>query len=201
MIYIQSYHSRVVGSVQVRKKIPARESLERPLVCMPRPCWLSASMVTTALSLTVLLVCFSLDLDMTSVRVDRYACMGCQSGQSGHGATYFPTYKAAACHFARGRAYKSNRCIRLVTIQCRPCDRDAGGAGASGPWPPSHPNPPGSGVGYIPIGLYTSFATYHLLSEIYHLFCYGCFRLYSMLYSKKCFTPWYIAVCMLYSRI
>ena len=75
MIYIQSYHSGVVGPVQVRKKIPARESLERPLVFMRR--WLSASVVTTALSLTVLLVCFSLDSDsdMTSVQVDRSVCM------------------------------------------------------------------------------------------------------------------------------
>ena len=48
---------------------------------MQRPRWLSASVVTTAVSLTVLLVCFSLDSDMTSVRVDRYVCMGCQSGQ------------------------------------------------------------------------------------------------------------------------
>ena len=137
MVYIQSYHSGVVGPVQVRtsKKIPARESLERPLVCMPR--WLSASVVTTALSLTVLLVCFSLDSDsdMTSVRVDRYVCMGVQSGQSWHGATYFPTYKAAACHYARSSACnQSNRGIRLVTMS-RPSGRDAGGAGASGPWP------------------------------------------------------------------
>ena len=61
MIYIQSYHSGVVGPVQVWEKIPARESLEWPLVCMRR--WLSGSVVTTALSLTVLLVCFSLDSD------------------------------------------------------------------------------------------------------------------------------------------
>ena len=100
MIYIKSCHSEVVGPVQVQtsRKIPARESLERPLVRMPR--WLSV--VTTALSLTVLLVCFS--LDMTSVEVDRYVCMGCQSGHSwhGHGATYW--YKAAACHYARSCA-------------------------------------------------------------------------------------------------
>ena len=150
MIYIQSYHSRVVGPVQVWKKIPARESLERPLVCMRH--WLSASVVTTALSLTVLLVCFSLDsdLDMTSVRVDLYVCIGCLSGQSGHGATYFPTYKShktAACHYARSRACnQSNRGILLVTIQSKPSDRDAGGTGASGPWPPARPNPPGSGM-------------------------------------------------------
>ena len=176
MIYIQSYHSGVVGPVQVRKKIPARESLERPLVCMRR--WLSASVVTTALSLTVLLICFSLDSDsdMTSVRVDRYVCMGCQSGQCWHGATYFPTYKAAACHYARSRACnQSNRCIRLVTIQSRSSDKDAqpGGTAASGPWLPARPKPPGSGAGYIRIRLYTSFATYHLVSEICNLFGYG----------------------------
>ena len=122
MIYIQSYHFGVVGPVQVREK---SKSLERPLVCMRR--WLSASVVTTALSLTVLLICFSLDLDsdMTSVRVDQYVCMGCQSWQSWHGATDFPTYKAAACHYARSRACnQSNSCIRLVTIQSRPSDRD-----------------------------------------------------------------------------
>ena len=118
--------------------------------------WLSASVVTTALSLTVLLVCFCLDSDsdMTNVRVDRYVCMGCQSGQSGHhdGATYFPTYKAAACHYARSCACNQSKCgIRLVTIQSKPSDRDAGGAGASGPWPPARPNPPGSGMSYIPI--------------------------------------------------
>ena len=130
------------------------------------PSWLSASVVTTALSLTVLLVCFSLDSDsdMTSVRLDRYVCMGCQSGQPGHGTTYFSTYKAAACHYARSRACnQSNRGIRLVTIQSRPSDRDAGGAGASGPWPPARPNSPGSGMSYIPIRLYTTFVTYHLL--------------------------------------
>ena len=138
--------------------------------------WLSASVVTTTLSLTVLLVCFSLDsdLDMTSVQVDRCVCMGCQSGQSGHGATYFPTFNAAACHYARSRACnQSNRCILLVTIQSnlsKPSDRDAGGAGASGPWPPARPNPPGSGISYIPIRLYTTFATYHLLFRNIPLF-------------------------------
>ena len=178
MIYIQSYHSGVVGPVQVRtsKKIPARESLERQLVCVRR--WLSASVVTTALSLPVLLVCFSLDSDMTSVRVDRYVCMGCQSGQSGHGATNFPTYKAAACHYARSRA--CNHSNRGILLQSRPSDRDAGGAGASGPWPPARPKPPGSGAGYIRIRLYTSFATYHLHPEIYHLF-----GLWKVVYSQK----------------
>ena len=130
---------------------------------MPR--CLSASVVTIALSLTVLLVCFSLDSDsdMTSIRVDRYVCMGCHSGQSGHGTTYFPTYKAAACHNARSRACnQSNRGIRLVTIQSKPSDRDAGGAGASWPWPPARPNPQGAGMSYIPIRLYTTLATYHL---------------------------------------
>ena len=122
---MQSYHSGVVGPVQVRtsKKLPARESLERPLVCMRR--WLSASVVTTALSLTVLLVCFRLDsdLDMTSVPVYGNVCMGRQSGQSWHGATYFPTYKAAACRYARSRACnQSNFCSyrQLVTYPLPP---------------------------------------------------------------------------------
>ena len=145
-----------MGPVQVRtsKKIPARESPERPLVCMPQ--WLSASVVTTALSLTVLLICFSLDSDsdMTSGRVDRYVCMGCQSGQSGHGPTYFPTDKAAACHhYARSRACnQSNHGNRLVTIQSKPSDRDAGCTGASGPSQPA-------GRRYV---MYTNQAIYHL---------------------------------------
>ena len=80
------------------------------------------------------------------------------------GATYFPTYKEAACHYARSRACnQSNRCILLVTIQSKPSNRDAGGAGASGPWPPVRPNPPGSGMSYITIRLYTTLATYQLL--------------------------------------
>ena len=156
MIYIQSYHSGVVGPVQVRtsKKIPTRESPERPLVCMPQ--WLSGSVCqcgddSTGTQSYSTPYRFSLDSDsdMTSVRVDLYVCMGCQSGQSGHGATYFPTsrYKAAACHYARSCACnQSNRGIRLVTIQSRPSDRDAGGAGASGPWPPACHNPQDSGM-------------------------------------------------------
>ena len=47
-------------------------------------------------------------------------CMGCQSGPAGDG-TYFPTCKAAACHYARSRpCNQSNRGIRLVTIQSSP---------------------------------------------------------------------------------
>ena len=182
MIYIQSYHSRVVGPIQVwtSKKISARESLELPLVCMPR--WLSASVVTTALSLTVLLICFSLDSDMNSV-LTVFKSIGIMHGVSVRAvrsATYFPTCKAAASHYARSRACnQSNRCILLVTMQSKPSDRDAGGAGASGPWPPARPNPPGSGVGYIPIRLCTTFATYHLISEIY------LFWLWKVVYSQK----------------
>ena len=113
----------------------------RSLVCIMMPSWLSV--VKTALSLTVLFVCFS--LERTSVRVDRYACsmhgvLGC------HGTSYFPTNKAAACHYARSRpCNQSNRGIQLVTIQSRrsrPSDRDAGGAGASDPWPKISTNNP-----------------------------------------------------------
>ena len=91
------------------------------------------------------------------------AAWGVSPGSPGM-APQLPNVKAAACHYAHSRACnQSNRGIRLVTIQSRPSDRDAGGAGASGPWPPARPNPPGSDMSYIPIRLYTTFATYHLL--------------------------------------
>ena len=93
------------------------------------------STVLTTLSLTVLLICFS--VDMAGIQVDRYVCMGCQAGVPAVHAAYFPTFKAAACHYARSRACaQSTRGIRLVTIQSRPSDREAGGAGGAGPWQP-----------------------------------------------------------------
>ena len=62
----------------------------------------------------------------------RYVCMGCQGPVS-----YFSTYKAAACHFANSpTCNQSGRSIRVVTIQARPGDRDAGGLGAAGTWEP-----------------------------------------------------------------
>ena len=158
MIYIQSYHSGVVGPVQVRtsKKIPARESPERPLVCMPR--WLSASVVTTALSLTVLLVCFRLGHDQCSSR--RSVCMHVVSVRAVRSPTYFPTCKASDFLYARSRACnQSIRGIRLVTIQARPSDRDAGGAGASWPWPVATSPSQSAGRRYV---IYTNQAIYHL---------------------------------------
>ena len=94
------------------------------------------------LDLTVLLICSSFNLNpslhMTST--DRYVCMGCQAGVPAGHASYFPTYKAAACHYARSRACnQSNRGIRLVTIQSRSSDREAGGSGGAGQWPPGRP--------------------------------------------------------------
>ena len=86
-----------------------------PFVCMPS--WLSV--VTTALGLTVLLVCFS--LERTLFLVDQYVSMGCQSCPACHGTSYSPTYKAAACQYVRSRpCNQSNRGIRLVTIQSSP---------------------------------------------------------------------------------
>ena len=106
--------------------------------------WLSV--FTTAVSLTVLLVCVS--LDMTSI--DRYVCMGCQSGPAGHG-TYFPVFPlprlvpvvmlAVALVTSPIAAFASS----LSGPESRPSDRDAGGAGASGPWPPARPNAEESG--------------------------------------------------------
>ena len=54
----------------------------RPLVCIRR--WLAASVVTTALSLTVLFVCFSLDLDTTSVRSVCMHGVSVRAGRSWH---------------------------------------------------------------------------------------------------------------------
>ena len=155
----------VVGPVQVRtsKKIPARESPERPLVCMRR--WRlsrSASVVTIALSLTVLRAPYLLQSrlgfghDQCS---SRSVCM--------HGVSESVWAVRALRHIlpnVQGGCLRnqSNRGIRLVTIQSKPSDRDASGPGASGPWPPARPNPPGSGMSYIPIRLHTTFATYHL---------------------------------------
>ena len=90
------------------------------------------------LSLLVILLCICLDLrlaismDSDQATVARYVCMGCQ-GQ----VSYFSTYKAAACHFANSpTCNQSGRSIRVVTIQARPGDRDAGGSGAAGTWEP-----------------------------------------------------------------
>ena len=90
------------------------------------------------LSLTVLLICSIFSLHMTSI--DRYVCIGCQAGVPAGHASYFPTYKAAACYYARSRACNlSNRGIRLVTIQSLSSDREAGGSGGAGQWPPGRP--------------------------------------------------------------
>ena len=84
----------------------------------------------------VILLCLCLDLEISmdsdQTSVARYVCMGCQGPVS-----YFSTYKAAACHFANSPiCNQSGRSIRVVTIQARPGDRDAGGSGAAGTWEP-----------------------------------------------------------------
>ena len=54
---------------------------------------------------------------------------------------YFPTWKAAACHYARSPlCQQTGRAIKLVTVQSRPGDRDAGGSGAAGQWEPQRPS-------------------------------------------------------------
>ena len=71
--------------------------------------------------------------------VDRYVCMGCQSGDASGG--YFDTYKAAACHYSRSKpCQQSGRAIKYIQVQSRPGDRDAGGSGAAGPWEPQRPS-------------------------------------------------------------
>ena len=71
--------------------------------------------------------------------VDRYVCMGCQSGDASGG--YFDTYKAAACHYSRSKpCQQSGRAIKYIQVQSKPGDRDAGGSGAAGPWEPQRPS-------------------------------------------------------------
>ena len=54
---------------------------------------------------------------------------------------YFPTWKAAACHYARSQlCQQTGLAIKLVTVQSRPSDRDAGGSGAAGQWEPQRPS-------------------------------------------------------------
>ena len=48
--------------------------------------------------------------------VDRYVCMGCQSGDASGG--YFDTYKAAACHYSRSKpCQQSGRAIKYIQVQ------------------------------------------------------------------------------------
>ena len=70
--------------------------------------------------------------------VTRWVCMGCQQpNRFGGPSSYFADYKSAACHYARSPVCnKSNRGLRTLTIVSRPSDRDAGGGGAAGNWPP-----------------------------------------------------------------
>ena len=73
------------------------------------------------------------DSDMST---ERYVCMGCQ-GQGSSSVSFFDTYKAAACHYARSPVCnQSGRSISMITVQTRPTDRDAGGSGAAGQWAP-----------------------------------------------------------------
>ena len=114
--------------------------------------WGRVQVVTVTLSLSVLLICHLLTLeshsDMDSdptPKVARYVCMGCMVTSTGRQVQYFPTYKAAACHWARSPACnQSGRTIRIVPIESRPGDRDAGGSGAAGTWVPR--NPAGKGM-------------------------------------------------------
>ena len=85
--------------------------------------------------------CHCLPIAIAMLRVDRYVCMGCQSADGTSSSGFFPTWKAAACHYARSPlCQQTGQAIKLVTVQSRPCDRDAGGSGAAGQWEPQRPS-------------------------------------------------------------
>ena len=143
--------------------------------------------LTCTRSLAVLLVCFS--LERTSVRVDQYVCMGCQSGQAGHGTFYFPSESpstrllpAIMLAFTLVSCNQSNRGIRLVTIQ------STGMLEAL--VPPVHGHQPVQTrrtrvcdmyqSGYIPpLPNHTVFVPDHTFFQEYH----SLFSLYSMVYN------------------
>ena len=103
-------------------------------------------LVISVISIATALVCVSFlsqpdsELELTMPSVTRWVCMGCQQpnrhGAPGQGS-YFADYKSAVCPYARSAACnKSNRGLRTVTIVSRPSDRDVGGGGGAGTWPP-----------------------------------------------------------------
>jgi len=105
--------------------------------------------VISVISIATALVCVSflsqpdseLQVELTMPSVTRWVCMGCQQPNRhcapGPGSYFAADYKSAACHYARSAACnKSNRGLRTVTVVSRPSDRDVGGGGGAGAWPP-----------------------------------------------------------------
>ena len=125
----------------------------------------------------------------TRIQIDQYVCMGVRPGRQVMAPPTSPRTRllpalmlAVALVTSPIAAFGSS----LSSPDSRP-DRDAGGAGAFGPWPPARPNPPDSVLCYIPIRLYISFATSHLLCARSHLFSgiSHLFLLYTMVYNQK----------------
>jgi hypothetical protein len=138
-----------------------------------------------------------MDLDKTSLA--RYVCIGCQAHVSGP-VTSFSTYKAAACHFSNSQTCdQSGRTMRVVTIQARPGDRDAGGSGAAGTWKPR--NTAAKGANSTRNMVYnTPFTSlmllYHILLHhiwlLYHIPLIHIFLVCNMLYHILCYIKCYI---------
>jgi len=127
------------------------------------------------------------------ISVIRYVCTGCQSNAS-RSDFYFSTYTAAAswCHYARSQpCQQSGRAIRMVEVQSRPSDRDAGGSGAAGQWVPRPPCPRGGSKKLGNIMLYHIHACY-----ITYMPCYitGCTVL---IFHAANITPWWYNMVIL----
>ena len=114
---------------------------------VPRVTLRVISVISIATALQVVCVSFlsqpdsELQVELTMPSVTRWVCMGCQQpnrhGAPGPGSYFAADYKSAACHYARSAACnKSNRGLRTVTVVSWPSDRDVGGGGGAGAWPP-----------------------------------------------------------------
>jgi hypothetical protein len=182
--------------------------------CMrPRSATVTLSL-SLPVSVLVLYIALHLELeidsDMTST--ERFVCMGCSAiAGSSRPVSFFPTFKAAACHYARSPAcQKTGRAIRQVTIQSRSTDREAGGSGAGGKWVPPTAASGGDLLNYIawyisskavkiyhtyitPCGYSTRYAIqHHTLNMTWRKIngkCHMTSGTCHIIYHKKCYVP------------
>ena len=78
--------------------------------------------------------------------LSRYCCMGCQPLSESADETsrpshsIFSSYRAAAAHYTRSKSCQSSqRGIKIINLQFRDADNEAGGAGGAGAWPQRQP--------------------------------------------------------------
>ena len=106
--------------------------------------------------------------------VSRYCCMGCQSVSADEACrpshSIFSTYRAAAAHYTRSKSCQSSkRGIKIINLQFRDIDNDAGGAGGAGAWPQLQPAAHEGSKGENAVKL--SHTTSHMISHLCDIAC------------------------------